>query len=85
MPLVISILDIYISHESLYLFFVVEIFSTSRNFLIIFTTKTAHYVSVYKAVLTLFMLYVYDQNIDTILKRRQVKKAIVNIAATQAK
>jgi|APAga8741243907_1050103.scaffolds.fasta_scaffold16220_3 hypothetical protein len=60
-------------------------FSTSQEFLIIFTTKTAHYVSVYKAVLTVFMLYVYDQNIDTILKRRQVKKAIAKIAATQAK
>lgn len=40
---------------------------------------------VYKAVLTVFMLYVYDQNIDTILKRRQVKKAIAKIAATHAK
>lgn len=51
----------------------------------IFATKTAHYVSVYEAVLTIFMLYVYAQNIDTILKRRQVKKAIAKIAATQAK
>ncbi len=49
------------------------------------TTKTAHYVLVYKAVLTVFMLYVYDQNIDTILKRRHVKKAMAKIAATQAK
>ncbi len=51
----------------------------------ILRTKTAHYVSVYKAVLTVFMLYVYDQNIDTILKRRQVKKAMAKIAVTQAK
>jgi len=29
-------------------------------------TKTAHYVSVYKAVLTVFMIYDYDQNIDII-------------------
>jgi len=32
----------------------------------ILTTKTAQYVSVYKAVLTVFMLYDYDQNIDII-------------------
>lgn len=50
-----------------------------------YTTKTAHYISVYKAVLTVFMLYVYAQNIDTILKRRQVKKTMANIAVTQAK
>ena len=31
-------------------------------------TKTAQYVSVYKAVLTIFMLYVYDKNIDNILE-----------------
>src|SRR6478609_6881097 len=30
-------------------------------------TKTAHYVLVYKAVLTVFMLYDYDKNIDIIL------------------
>ncbi|GAB1774007.1 hypothetical protein PMEGAPR185_50140 [Priestia megaterium] len=36
------------------------------NYLIIFTTKTAHYLSVYKAVLTVFMLYDYDKNIDNI-------------------
>ncbi len=30
------------------------------------TTKTAQYVSVYKAVLTVFMLYDYDKNIDII-------------------
>jgi len=32
-------------------------------------TKTAHYVLVYKAVLTVFMLYDYDKNIDIILNR----------------
>ena len=33
----------------------------------ILITKTAQYVSVYKAVLTVFMLYDYDKNIDIIL------------------
>lgn len=40
---------------------------------------------VYKAVLTIFMLYVYAQNIDIILRRRQVKKAMAKIVAKQAK
>ncbi len=40
---------------------------------------------VYKAVLTIFMLYVYGQNIDIILRRRQVKKAMAKIVAKQAK
>lgn len=40
---------------------------------------------VYKAVLTIFMLYVYGENIDIILKRRQVKKAMAKIVAKQAK
>ena len=40
---------------------------------------------VYKAVLTIFMLYVYGQNIDIILKRRQVKKAMTKIVTKQAK
>jgi len=40
---------------------------------------------VYKAVLTIFMLYVYDQTIDIILRRRQVKKAMAKIIAKQAK
>ncbi len=40
---------------------------------------------VYKAVLTIFMLYVYGQNIDIILKRRQEKKATAKIVAKQAK
>lgn len=40
---------------------------------------------VYKAVLTIFMLYVYGQNIDIILRRRHVKKAMTKIVAKQAK
>jgi hypothetical protein len=31
-------------------------------------TKTAHYLSVYKAVLTVFMLYDYDKNIDNMCR-----------------
>jgi hypothetical protein len=43
------------------------IFHYTQN-LFIPITKTAHYISVYKAVLTVFMLYDYDKNIDIILK-----------------
>jgi len=52
-----------------------NLFSLRKGFLCevkfqrIWITKTAQYVSVYKAVLTVFMLYDYDKNIDIILNR----------------
>jgi len=51
--------------RALLLFLETRLFSIQIR---IFITKTAHYVLVYKAVLTVFMLYDYDKNIDIILK-----------------
>jgi len=48
------------------LFLEEKVFLCEVQFQRILITKTAQYVSVYKAVLTVFMLYDYDQNIDII-------------------